>query len=1254
MDFDLTQAIPLSDVESDGTDDLEESKHPVAFIKAVKQKGIPETSYPIYNGVNLIGRGETANVCIPLKALSKEHACIEADGDSFIIYDKASRNKTRRGKKFLKPNVGYELKDKDLLTFGDVKCEFLINHNKKDGAIESDSDSEQSECLLENANLILNTGQQSDVDDSASKKKATLVEASGSDTDDEAGMPVLDSSKCVPDSQPILNISSIHNSPFCSLHLSKIDETINSEADDTETQMYDDHNKNEACISEAKTLKYSDTGIDDTENVEPTQTYSITEAATQKETDKDIATVADEAATQRYGDEETDEEGEVKGLATALTQAYASKAATQRYGDVEETDEEVDLAGLATAPTQAYVAEAATQRYDDEETDEEGEVKGLATAATQAYASEAATQRYGDVEETDEEGDLAGLATAATQAYADEAATQRYGDVEEADEEEDVKGLAIAATQAYAAEAATQRYGDVEETNEEEEAEGLTTAATQAYADEAATQRYADETDEKADREDNPTLANDTTREDNDVAPTLAYDTTQEDNDVAPTLAYDTTQEDNDVAPTLAYDTTQEDNDVAPTLAYDTTQEDNDVAPTFAHDDDDDAAVSHGDKISKTHEVAETQVFGKGDEVAETQVFGKDDEVAETRVFGKDDEVAETQVFGKDDEVVETQVFGKDDKVAETQVFGKDDEVAETQVLGKDDKVAETQVFGKDDEVAETQVFGKDENTNSTEVIATGETQVPDSQDTMEAEIESLLFKVPGKSALASPHKKDHQRRTVEFAVPPKSSVSRKSKRKVQIEEEDCGTTENKQITVPAKSSARSKKQKVPQIAEEQRETPENEQVPPRSSARKSKRKVPQIAEEQSETPENKQVMTIPPRSSARKSKRKAQIEEEEDEKEEERETTENKPVPPRSSAWKSKRKAQIEEEEDEKEEDKKVEEEEQSETTENNQVPPRSSARKSKRKFPQFAEEQSETLENKQVPPRSSARKSKRKAQIEEEEESETPENKQVPPRSSARKSKRKAQIEEEEESETPEKKQITTPKKSRSTVPDEMPYTPSLRRNRTSVCPPKIMFTGVVDEAWEKIVKDVGGVSATSIEDCTHLITDKMRRTVKFLCGLAKGAYILSPNWLEESKRMKNFVNPDRFIVKDDTSEKRYGFNLKESMKKALNKRLFDELKIYVTPNVKPDKMQMKDIIKCAGGQFASRMPAKYDEKVVVVACEEDETKCSSALKAGIPVVEAEFILTGVLRQEVDIEQYRLFTSTSHNKPTTSKKRK
>ncbi|XP_071965024.1 uncharacterized protein [Antedon mediterranea] len=1148
MDFDLTQAIPLSDVESDGTDDLEESKHPVAFIKAVKQKGIPETSYPIYNGVNLIGRGETANVCIPLKALSKEHACIEADGDSFIIYDKASRNKTRRGKKFLKPNVGYELKDKDLLTFGDVKCEFLINHNKKDGAIESDSDSEQSECLLENANLILNTGQQSDVDDSASKKKvtATLVEASGSDTDDEAGMPVLDSSKCVPDSQPILNISSIHNSPFCSLHLSKIDETINSEADDTETQMYDDHNKNEACISEAKTLKYSDTGIDDTENVEPTQTYSITEAATQKETDKDIATVADEAATQRYGDEETDEEGEVKGLATALTQAYASKAATQRYGDVEETDEEVDLAGLATAPTQAYVAEAATQRYDDEETDEEGEVKGLATAATQAYASEAATQRYGDVEETDEEGDLAGLATAATQAYADEAATQRYGDVEEADEEEDVKGLAIAATQAYAAEAATQRYGDVEETNEEEEAEGLTTAATQAYADEAATQRYADETDEKADREDNPTLANDTTREDNDVAPTLAYDTTQEDNDVAPTLAYDTTQEDNDVAPTLAYDTTQEDNDVAPTLAYDTTQEDNDVAPTFAHDDDDDAAVSHGDKISKTHEVAETQVFGKGDEVAETQVFGKDDEVAETRVFGKDDEVAETQVFGKDDEVVETQVFGKDDKVAETQVFGKDDEVAETQVLGKDDKVAETQVFGKDDEVAETQVFGKDENTNSTEVIATGETQVPDSQDTMEAEIESLLFKVPGKSALASPHKKDHQRRTVEFAVPPKSSVSRKSKRKVQIEEEDCGTTENKQITVPAKSSARSKKQKVPQIAEEQRETPENEQVPPRSSARKSKRKVPQIAEEQSETPENKQV------------------------------------------------------------------------------------------------------------PPRSSARKSKRKAQIEEEEESETPENKQVPPRSSARKSKRKAQIEEEEESETPEKKQITTPKKSRSTVPDEMPYTPSLRRNRTSVCPPKIMFTGVVDEAWEKIVKDVGGVSATSIEDCTHLITDKMRRTVKFLCGLAKGAYILSPNWLEESKRMKNFVNPDRFIVKDDTSEKRYGFNLKESMKKALNKRLFDELKIYVTPNVKPDKMQMKDIIKCAGGQFASRMPAKYDEKVVVVACEEDETKCSSALKAGIPVVEAEFILTGVLRQEVDIEQYRLFTSTSHNKPTTSKKRK
>ena len=41
-------------------------------------------------------------------------------------------------------------------------------------------------------------------------------------------------------------------------------------------------------------------------------------------------------------------------------------------------------------------------------------------------------------------------------------------------------------------------------------------------------------------------------------------------------------------------------------------------------------------------------------------------------------------------------------------------------------------------------------------------------------------------------------------------------------------------------------------------------------------------------------------------------------------------------------------------------------------------------------------------------------------------------------------------------------------------------------------------------------------------------------------------------------------------------------------------------------------------------------------MVSCEEDKALCKTVIAAGVPVVSAEFILTGILKQEVDTEAY------------------
>ncbi|XP_033644760.1 mediator of DNA damage checkpoint protein 1-like isoform X2 [Asterias rubens] len=234
-----------------------------------------------------------------------------------------------------------------------------------------------------------------------------------------------------------------------------------------------------------------------------------------------------------------------------------------------------------------------------------------------------------------------------------------------------------------------------------------------------------------------------------------------------------------------------------------------------------------------------------------------------------------------------------------------------------------------------------------------------------------------------------------------------------------------------------------------------------------------------------------------------------------------------------------------------------------------------------------------------------------------------------------------------TPTLSTSTGKKVSASETPEGEVASPSLRR-RPSDLKPKVMFTGVIDKSWQKIVSSLGGELVESVFDCTHLVTDKVRRTVKFLCCLSRGALIVVPDWLDKCKVSKTFVDPAPYLVKDKAAEKQHGFTHVTSQQRALQGGVMTKYRVFVTGSVKPEPQQMKEIILCAGGKFLSSLPVKPDPYTIIISCEEDKAKCQSAIKAGLQIVSAEFILTGMLRQEIQPELYQLFTST----PSTSER--
>lgn len=83
---------------------------------------------------------------------------------------------------------------------------------------------------------------------------------------------------------------------------------------------------------------------------------------------------------------------------------------------------------------------------------------------------------------------------------------------------------------------------------------------------------------------------------------------------------------------------------------------------------------------------------------------------------------------------------------------------------------------------------------------------------------------------------------------------------------------------------------------------------------------------------------------------------------------------------------------------------------------------------------------------------------------------------------------------------------------------YTEGEQKVFITVRPPfsQVLFTGVVDEEGERVLARLGGSMAKGVADMNCLVTDKVRRTVKFLCAVAKGVPIVTPHWLKKVRLM------------------------------------------------------------------------------------------------------------------------------------------
>ncbi|XP_066589433.1 serine-rich adhesin for platelets-like isoform X2 [Prorops nasuta] len=206
----------------------------------------------------------------------------------------------------------------------------------------------------------------------------------------------------------------------------------------------------------------------------------------------------------------------------------------------------------------------------------------------------------------------------------------------------------------------------------------------------------------------------------------------------------------------------------------------------------------------------------------------------------------------------------------------------------------------------------------------------------------------------------------------------------------------------------------------------------------------------------------------------------------------------------------------------------------------------------------------------------------------------------------------------------------------------TSKLNFNSSSQIKHKILFTGIQDNEFNKILKELGAVKSEDPRKCTVLVTDKIRRTFKFLCALAASVPIVSINWLHDSQTAGTFLDYDNYILKDPAMEAKFGFKLRKSLEISRQKKLLDGYIVILTSNIPtPPITELKNMITACGGKALIRPPTPWSQKSVIISCEKDIDHAKKLLTKApnnVTIQSTEFLLTGILKQELNFVKTRL----------------
>ncbi|KAG8868246.1 hypothetical protein FRC20_003758 [Serendipita sp. 405] len=189
---------------------------------------------------------------------------------------------------------------------------------------------------------------------------------------------------------------------------------------------------------------------------------------------------------------------------------------------------------------------------------------------------------------------------------------------------------------------------------------------------------------------------------------------------------------------------------------------------------------------------------------------------------------------------------------------------------------------------------------------------------------------------------------------------------------------------------------------------------------------------------------------------------------------------------------------------------------------------------------------------------------------------------------------------------------------------------------------------------LRKLGIRSVDDAQSCTHLVSNSILRTEKFLCALSYGPKAVKSSWLTDCLAKHRVLDTKEYFLYDAAGERTYGVNLDHSLRRARENpgKLFEGHTFYLSPNLDPLRMTtLTNAIKAAGGSVQRIFPgvrshyhSNSDQRLhqdlelhldtkhfVSQEGDKDADRWSELTTRGVPVYSSDFVLSAILKQQM-----------------------